>query len=102
MTSLRTLALLCVAVAAAPAFANADLAKKKNCFACHEADAKSVGPSYKEIAAKYASQKDAAAALAQKVQKGGAGVWGAVPMPANTQVSEAEAKQLVAWVLSQK
>jgi cytochrome c len=102
MTSLRSLALLCVAVAAAPAFASADLAQKKNCMACHAVDKKLVGPSYKDVAAKYAGQKDAAGALAQKVLKGGSGVWGPVPMPANAQVSEAEAKQLVAWVLSQK
>jgi cytochrome c len=102
MTSLRTLALLSVALAAGPAFANADLAQKKNCMACHAIDKKLVGPSYKDVAAKYAGQKDAAAALAQKVLKGGSGVWGPVPMPANAQVSEAEVKQLVAWVLSQK
>jgi cytochrome c len=102
MTSLRTLALLSVALAAGPAFANADLAQKKNCMACHAIDKKLVGPSYKDVAAKYAGQKDAAAALAQKVLKGGSGAWGPVPMPANAQVSEAEAKQLVAWVLSQK
>ena len=102
MTSLRILALLSVAVAAGPAFANADLAQKKNCMACHSVDKKVLGPAYKEVAAKYAGEKDAAATLVQKVLKGGAGVWGPVPMPANPQVSEAEAKQLVAWVLSLK
>ena len=85
-----------------PAFANADLAQKKNCMACHAIDKKLVGPSYKDVAAKYAGQKDAADKLAQKVIKGGAGVWGPVPMPANAQVNEAEAKTLVDWVLSQK
>ena len=90
------------AVAAAPAFAQADLAQKKNCMACHAIDKKLVGPAYKEVAAKYAGQKDAVDKLAQKVMKGGSGVWGAVPMPANPQVTEAEAKQLVQWVLSQK
>ena len=87
---------------AGPAFANADLAQKKNCMACHAMDKKQVGPSYKEVAAKYASQKDAVDKLSQKVLKGGSGVWGAVPMPANPQVSEAEAKQLVQWVLTVK
>ena len=86
----------------APAFASADLAQKKNCMACHAVDKKLVGPAYKEVAAKYAGQKDAADKLAQKVIKGGSGVWGPVPMPANAQVSDAEAKTLVAWVLSQK
>jgi len=90
------------AVAAAPAFAQADLAQKKNCMACHAIDKKLVGPAYKDVAAKYAGQKDAVDKLAQKVVKGGSGVWGAVPMPANPQVTEAEAKQLVGWILTQK
>src|SRR5438477_12656420 len=90
------------ALAAAPAFEQADLAQKKNCMACHAIDKKLVGPAYKEVAAKYAGQKDAVDKLAQKVMKGGSGVWGAVPMPANPQVNETEAKQLVQWVLSQK
>jgi cytochrome c len=71
-------------------------------MACHAAAAKLVGPSYKDVAAKYASQKDATDKLATKIIKGGSGAWGVVPMPANPQVSEAEAKQLVAWILSQK
>ena len=87
---------------AAPSQANEALAKKHNCFACHAVDKKVVGPAYKDVAAKYAGQKDAAAKLAEKIQKGGSGVWGPVPMPANTQVNEAEAKQLAAWVLSLK
>jgi len=90
------------AVAAAPAFAQADLAQKKNCMACHAIDKKLVGPSYKDVAAKYAGQKDAVDKLAQKVVKGGSGAWGAVPMPANPQVTEAEAKQLVGWILTLK
>lgn len=84
------------------ALANADLAKAKNCMACHAMSNKVVGPSYKDVAAKYAGQKDAEDKLVQKVIKGGAGVWGAVPMPANAQVSEAESRTLVKWILSQK
>ena len=91
-----------VAIASTSTFANEELAKKKNCMACHATDKKLVGPAYKEVAAKYAGQKDAVDKLAQKVIKGGSGVWGPVPMPANAQVSEAEAKQLVQWVLSIK
>ena len=103
MTSLRALLFTMSAmVATGPALANADLAKKKNCMACHAVDTKLVGPAYKDVAAKYAGNKDAAATLVQKVLKGGSGVWGPVPMPANAQVNEAEAKQLVAWVLSLK
>lgn len=84
------------------ALANADLAKSKNCMTCHSVSNKVVGPGFKDIAAKYAGQKDAEDKLTQKVLKGGSGAWGAVPMPANTQVSEAEARTLVKWVLSQK
>ncbi|MEO6353354.1 MAG: c-type cytochrome [Burkholderiaceae bacterium] len=84
------------------AMANADLAKAKNCMACHAVANKVVGPAFKDVAAKYAGQKDAEAKLTAKVIKGGSGVWGAIPMPANTQVSEAEAQTLVKWVLSQK
>ena len=84
------------------ALANADLAKAKNCIACHAVANKVVGPSYKDVAAKYAGQKDAEDKLTQKVLKGGSGVWGAIPMPANGQVSEAEARTLVKWILTQK
>ena len=96
------LAALAAALAAPAAQANADLAQKKNCMACHAIDKKLVGPAYKDVAAKYAKDKDAVAKLADKVVKGGSGVWGPVPMPANPQVSADEAKQLVQWVLSQK
>jgi cytochrome c len=78
------------------------LAQSKNCMACHAVDKKLVGPSYKDISKKYTGQKDAAAKLAVKVIKGGSGAWGAVPMPANPQVSEADAQKLVAWILAQK
>ena len=86
----------------APAMADLQLATAKNCMACHAVDKKLVGPSYKDVAAKYAGQMDGAAKLEAKVLKGGAGVWGPVPMPANAQVTPTEAKQLVAWVLAQK
>jgi cytochrome c len=91
------------ALTASPAFANLELAQKKNCMACHQVANKVVGPAYKDVAAKYAGQKDAVDKLTAKVLNGGGGVWGPVPMPANkTTVSEAEAKTLVTWVLSQK
>lgn len=90
------------AFASQSAFANLDLAKAKNCMACHAIGSKLVGPAYKDVAAKYAGQKDAENKLVQKVMKGGSGSWGAIPMPANTQVTEAEAHTLVKWVLSQK
>lgn len=78
------------------------LAKSKNCLACHAVDKKLVGPAYKDVAAKYAGDAGAEAKLIEKVMKGGKGVWGPIPMPPNPQVSAAEAKTLVEWVLSQK
>ena len=99
---LLTFAALAAVTAAAPAMADEALAKAKNCMACHAVDKKLVGPAYKDVAAKYAGQKDAVNMLAAKIIKGGSGVWGPVPMPANTQVNEAEAKQLATWVLAQK
>jgi len=86
---------------AAPAFADLALATSKNCMACHAIEKKVVGPSYKEVAAKYKTDKAAAGKLAEKIIKGGSGAWGAVPMPANAQVNDAEAKKLVAWILTQ-
>ena len=85
---------------AAPAFASAELAKQKNCLACHAAAKKLVGPAYKDIAAKYKADKNAQATLVKKVREGGVGVWGQIPMPANPQVNEQEAQALVKWVLS--
>jgi cytochrome c len=98
----RALFALIAAVAALPAMAQLELAQQKNCLACHAVDKKLVGPAYKDVANKYRGQKDAVDKLAQKIMKGGSGVWGPVPMPANTQVNEAEAKKLAAWVLSLK
>ena len=95
-------ALVAAAAVTVPALADEALAKAKNCLACHAMDTKLVGPSYKDVAKKYATQKDAKAMLAGKIIKGGAGVWGAIPMPANAQVSPAEADKLSAWILSLK
>lgn len=85
-----------------PAFADEALAKAKNCLACHAVATKVVGPSYKDVAKKYAGDAKAVDMLAAKIIKGGAGVWGPVPMPANAQVNDAEAKKLAAWVMSLK
>ena len=90
------------ALASSSAMASADLAKAKNCMACHAVANKLVGPAFKDVAAKYAGQKDAETKLTAKVIKGGSGTWGAVPMPANPQVSEADAKTLVKWIMAQK
>ena len=80
MKSLLILGTALAALVSGPAFASADLAQKKNCLACHAADKKVIGPSYKDVAAKYAGQKDAADKLAQKIMKGGSGVWGATSL----------------------
>ena len=89
--------------AALPAAANEELAKKSACTACHAVDKKIVGPSFKEVAAKYRTDKDAEAKLVEKVKKGGVGVWGQVPMPPNSpQVKDADIQALVRWILSLK
>ena len=99
----RTLfAFVAAAALAVPALADQALATKNNCMACHSVDKKLVGPAFKEIAKKYAGQKDAEAMLVTKVIKGGSGVWGAIPMPANSQLKEADAKTLVTWILALK
>jgi len=84
------------------ASAQQELAKQKNCLACHAIDKKLVGPAYKDVAKKYENDKDAVNRLAKKVREGGVGVWGQIPMPANPQVNEAESVALVKWVLSLK
>ena len=92
-----------VLAAALPAQANEDLAKKHLCTTCHVVKgAKTIGPTYADVAKKYAGQKDAEAKLAEKVKKGGQGVWGQVPMPPNAAVPDTDIKTLVKWVLSTK
>ncbi|MCM2251922.1 MAG: c-type cytochrome [Ramlibacter sp.] len=98
----RGLFALLAAAACVPAMADQALATSRNCMACHALNKKLVGPAYKDVAAKYAGQKDAVDKLAVKILKGSTGVWGPVPMPANTQVKEDEARKLATWVLSVK
>ena len=90
---------LSLLVLAAPAFASKDLATKNACLGCHAIDTKMVGPSYKDVAAKYAGQKDAADTLAKSIKAGGSGKWGQIPMPAQAGLSEADAKTLAVWIL---
>lgn len=89
-------------VVALPAKADEAMARKYNCLACHTIDKKLVGPAYKDVAKKYAGQADAEAKLVQKVEKGGSGVWGNIPMPPNSAVPDADVKALVKWILSLK
>jgi cytochrome c len=91
-----------LAAAAPEALANPELARSKICMGCHDIKVKKIGPSFHDVAVRYSGQKDAAARLADKVIRGGAGVWGVLPMPANPRVSPEEARQLVTWILMLK
>ena len=103
MKSLKALSIAAVlAVSSGAAFASADLAKAKNCTACHANDKKLIGPAYKDVAAKYATDKEAVAKLSKKIREGGVGVWGQIPMPANPQVSAQEAETLAKYILTVK
>ena len=104
-----SLSLACAAVFASGAAhavldnAKADaLMKKDGCAACHAIDKKIVGPAYKDVAAKYAGQKDAVDKLTVKIMKGGSGVWGPIPMPPNATTSMADITELVTWILTLK
>jgi cytochrome c len=99
---MKRVVLILGVLSAFPVAASDELAKKHACFACHTVDKKMVGPSYKEVAAKYGTDKSAPAKLADKVKNGSQGVWGTVPMPPNTTVPDADISALVKWILSQK
>jgi cytochrome c len=96
------LAAVAVIPASIPAAANEALAKKHACFACHAVDKKLVGPSYKDVAAKYRNDAGAEPRLVDKVKKGSQGTWGQVPMPPNAAVPDGDVRTLVKWILSQK
>lgn len=96
------LAAAAVLLAAGTANASQELATKSSCLACHGVDKKIIGPSFQEIAAKYAGDKDAEARLIKKVKEGGSGVWGPMAMPPNAAVKDDDIKILVKWVLAQK
>lgn len=89
-------------LATGTAAANEKLAQSSGCMTCHAVDKKVVGPSYKEIAAKYRSDKNAEANLVKKVKAGGSGVWGPTAMPPNAHVKEDDIKTIVNWVLATK
>lgn len=100
-TPCRIAAAVLAAATSWPAAASPQLAEKGGCNVCHAADKKVIGPSWREIAAKYKGQADAPSLLAQRVRKGSQGVWGPVPMPATEakKLGDAELKTLVAWLL---
>ena len=76
------------------------LARARTCLACHQVDRKQVGPAYRDVAARFADNPDAVSILSNAIRKGGRGQWGAVPMPAQPQVNEAEAAELARWILT--
>ncbi|MDR5749805.1 MULTISPECIES: c-type cytochrome [unclassified Caballeronia] len=96
------LAMLCAFGAARAQGENSmlSLAQSRNCMSCHSVTRMSMGPAFDKVAEKYAGVEGAHAALARKIVEGGAGVWGPVPMPANTQVTAAQASALADWILS--
>lgn len=103
MKSLLVLSALALSLPAGAQQADVDeLYKTKNCFACHRIDRNHLGPPFKNIAAKYVDDKSAEANLAKKIREGTVGVWGSVPMPAQAQVTEAEATTLARWILELK
>jgi cytochrome c len=85
-----------------PALASPELARSKNCVACHHVERKMIGPSYKAVAERYAKDEAALPKLSEKVIKGGAGNWGPTPMPAQANVTPTEAEALIKWILSQQ
>jgi cytochrome c len=94
---------LCAALAfMGSVHADEKLAQSSGCMTCHAIDKKVIGPSFKEIAAKYRNDKTAEAALFKKVKAGGKGVWGETPMPPNAHVKDEDIKTLVHWILSLK
>lgn len=97
--TLTALALLCASL---PVTANEQLAARKACLGCHTVTTARVGPAFQAVAARYAGDAGALERLARKVREGSRDTWGVVPMPANPRVSEAEARELAAWVLAQR
>ena len=78
------------------------LIAKSDCVGCHTKENKIVGPAYQDIAAKYPSNEENINLLAEKIIKGGKGVWGTVPMTPHTKITEDEAKQMATYILSLK
>ena len=99
---LKTLVLAAASLMACNSFANEALARKNDCLGCHAVAVKLVGPAFKDVAAKYEGQSDAAEQLAQSIRNGSVGKWGDLPMPAHPKLSATDAKKLAEWVLKTK
>jgi cytochrome c len=102
LTACAGIALAAAMLASPAAMADEALLKSKGCTACHANDKKLVGPAYKDVAAKYKGDAAAPAKLAEKVKKGGSGVWGPVPMPPNAAVKDDDIKTMVTYILAMK
>ncbi len=101
MKVLLSMIALAAMLLAGQAYASQTLAQKSGCLACHSLDKKVLGPSFKDVSAKYKGDKSAEAKLVAKVKAGGSGVWGPMPMPANSpQVKDEDIKSIVQWILS--
>lgn len=94
--------LACLVAAVSPAYADYALLVRSNCLACHQIDKRKYGPTFKEVAAKYANDSNAAKKLAKKIKAGGSGVWGEDVMPPQPQLSNSDARLLADYVLSLK
>jgi cytochrome c len=103
MLDFRQLAISVFAVllTSSSAFASAELARSKNCVACHHVERKMIGPAYKAVAERYGKDESPIKPLSEKIVKGGGGNWGQMPMPPQPSVSPEEAESLAKWVLSQ-
>ncbi len=102
LTALLTSALIPLAHAADATIGGPELARARNCLSCHQVDTKRVGPPYQGVAERYAGHPESESYLANSIRNGGRGKWGAVPMPVQPQVSDADAHALAKWILSLK
>ena len=102
MKSIVAMSVVGLLLSSEPATADDELYKTKNCFACHRIDKSNLGPSFTSVAARYGGDKGADLKLARKIREGSVGVWGPIPMPAQAQVTEAEALTLARWILDVK
>lgn len=103
MADMRHAAAIALALLVSPpVLASPELARSKNCVACHHMERKMIGPAYKAVAERYAKDEAAVAKLSEKVIKGGAGSWGPTPMPPQASLSPADAETLVKWILAQQ
>ncbi len=102
LSAVLLLGAIALPLAASAADSAETLIKSNGCTACHSTDTKLVGPSYKDVAAKYKGDKEAETKMIAKVKAGGSGVWGPVPMPPHPTISDADLKTMVDWVLALK